>query len=347
MSAPYIVTAQGIAYTVVYDSAIPYDACVTGSLIDEAAGTPLLVAPSISVDRPGILVNLASGGFFALACYVDLVFPQLATTAYHFTLTIAAPNYRSQSVVVGIPAGSVLPLVLPPIAMRALPVRLQGRVVADVNRAPIAGATVNVTTANITALRTPAYFDHAAGVTVAAVTLTPVGAATQLATAALGALSSITVTSAAGIAAGQVLQIGPDINADFGVVASVDAASGAVVLLNAINSSFPAGAPVQPVAIAPAGPSASLFRDVNAGDGLLLLAGPLVASAIEIADGPNTEYHVTAATTAVDGYYHLNGIGGVVSIDLTAQAAGFADLTHTLAVAYGNSVNVVDFRLQP
>jgi hypothetical protein len=353
MSAPYTVATQALTYTVIDDNVILYEACVTGGLIDEASGTPLgtslNVAPSVSVDVPGIVVNLSSGGLFALVCYTDLVFPKLATIAYTLTLTIVVPNYRTRIHTVFIPAGTVLPFALPsPVAMRASTVRLQGRVVADVSRAPIAGATVDVTTANIAALRTPAYFDHAAGVAIAAITVTPSGAPTKLANAVIGASNLVTVASTAGIAGGQVIQIGPDINADLAVVSTIDSTSGNLGLVNAINSSFPVGASVQPVTVTPTGPSSTLARDVNAGDGLLLLTGPLVNPLVEITDGAATEYHLTAAQTAADGYYHLNGIGGVVTIDLTAQAGGFTNLTQPLAVSYStNALNVVDFRLQP
>jgi hypothetical protein len=107
-----------------------------------------------------------------------------------------------------------------------------------------------------------------------------------------------------------------------------------------------AGVAVQPVTIAPGGASTTLARDVNGGDGLLLLAGAFAGSALQIQDGPRTEYHMTAALTAADGYYHLNGIGGVEMVDLTAHAGVFADLTQTRAISYNNPVNVIDFRLQ-
>ena len=182
----------------------------------------------------------------------------------------------------------------------------------------------------------------------AAISVTPSGAPTKLATAVAGVSNSLRVASTAGIGGGQVIQIGPDINADLAIVSTVDSTSGNLGLVNAINSSFPAGAPVQPVTITPTGASSTLARDVNAGDGLLLLTGALVSPAVEITDGAATEYHLTAAQTAADGYYHLNGIGGVVTIDLTAQAGGFANLTQPLAISYStNALNVVDFRLQP
>ena len=93
MGAPYMVATQGLTYTVVDDTVILYEACVTGSLIDEASGSPLTAVPTISVDVPGIVVNVSSGGLFALVCYTNLVFPKLATTAYTLTLTIVVGAY--------------------------------------------------------------------------------------------------------------------------------------------------------------------------------------------------------------------------------------------------------------
>jgi hypothetical protein len=328
--------------------AIVYSACIIGSLIDETAGTPLIEAPEITVTAPpGIGVNLAPGGLFALVCYADIILPKLATTAYNVTFTLAAADFRSQTVTATIPAGAALPFTLPPIPLRPLTVRLQGRVVKDADRTAIAGAAVNVTSANVIALRSPAYFDHASGIAIDAVTLAPSGAATSLASSAEGGAITLTLASTAGLAAGQILQIGPDLNADFAAIAAMGPGAAQVSLANAINSTIPAGATVQPVSATPSGGSSALTRDANSGDGLLLVSGSLSSPVIRITDGAQTEYHLTGALTDANGYYFFNGIGGVQTLDLTSGAAGFSNLTRTVAVSWNNPANLVDFRLKP
>jgi hypothetical protein len=345
MGVHYQTQAQGLVYTVTDDLQSTYAALVTSSLVDEVAGTPLQIEAVVTPDLPGVGVNMTDNALFALTGYAELVFPKLSTTAYVIHLQIVAPNYRPATVTVAVPAGSALPIVFRAINMRPLPVRLQGRVVRASDRSAIPGATMTSTDNSILLLRSPLYFDHLSGVTVNAFTFSPTGVACNLIAPVNAGSSTVFLNNNAGLA-GQTLQIGSDPEAEVISVQTVGPAAGQVNLQNQLNSGFPANTPARPVNPSPVGTSAALARNSNAGDGLLVLAGPLAASGIQISDGARTESHLLNAITDSSGYYHLNGLTGVVSLDLSASAGGFTTSSTTMFLAYNDPVNVVDFRLK-
>jgi hypothetical protein len=287
-------------------------------------------------------VNLTDGTLFALTGYVEIVFPKLATTAYSVTLKIIAPGYRPATVTIPVPAGSTLPIVTPAIPMRPLPVRLQGRVVKASNRSPMAGASVSSSDTTVLMVRSPLYFDHISGCTVNGFTLNPGGGGLSLAAPIMGGSSTIFLNNNAGLA-GQTLQIGADPLAELVTVQTIGPASGQANLQNSLNSTFAKNAPVQLVTFNPAG-STSLNRNSNAGDGLLVVSPGLAPPVIQIVDGAQSEYHLLDAVTDTSGYYHIDGVAGVASLDLSASAGGPAAAT-TWFLVYNNSINVVDFRL--
>jgi hypothetical protein len=177
--------------------------------------------------------------------------------------------------------------------MRPLPVRLQGRVVKVKagNRTPIAAATISSKDTTVLLLRSPLYFDHLSGRNINGFTIT-LGPGTKLATPVLGGSSTIFVTNNAGLA-GQTVQIGADPLAELVTVQTIGPAAGQANLQNSLNSSFPAGAPVQPVtAFNPAGAATNLIRDSNAGDGLLVVSPglvPPVPPVVQIVDAAQSE----------------------------------------------------------
>jgi hypothetical protein len=347
MGVHYPIQAGGIVYTVVDDLLSSYVALITGALVDEVSGTPLQVSAVITPDLPGLIVNFGGGALFAVAGYVDQAFPKLATTPYTVTLEIVAAGYRPASVTANVPIGATFPVELPPIKLRPLPVRLQGRVVKQSDRSGIAGATVASGAATVLLMRSPVYFDHVAGVTINAFSFTPVGPARSLAAAVKGGSATLFLNSSAGLGATQTLQIGSDPLAELAVIQTLGPGTGQVNLQTSLNSSFPNNVPVQQVTPAALGPSATLARSSNAGDGLVILSAGLAASAIQVSDGASTEYHLLNAITDSSGYYHFNGLAGVQSLNLQASAGGFTTGSATWFLVYNDPVNVVDFRLKP
>jgi hypothetical protein len=345
MGVRYQTQAQGLLYTVVDDLQITYLALITSSLVDEVFGAPLLVQAVITPDLLGLGVNFTGGALFAVTGYVEVVFPKLATTPYTVKLNIVAPGYRPTSATVSVPVGSTFPIAVPPIPMRPLPVRLQGRVVNAVSRAPIGAATISSTDNTVLLVRSPLYFDHLSGVTVNAYTFPTVGAALNLAVPGTGGSSTVFLNNNAGLA-GQTLQIGSgsDPLAEIVTVQSIGPAAGQANLQHNINSSFPANTSAQLVNPTPAAGSTTLKRSSNAGDGLLVLNGALPAQGVQIQDGAQSEYHHLNAITDGNGYYHANGIAGVPSLNLSASAGG-PPATTSWFLVYQDPVNVVDFRL--
>lgn len=342
MGLRYQTQAEGLVYTVVDDLQITYLALITSSLVDAVFRTPLQADAVITPDLSGLGVNFTGGALFAVTGYVEMVFPKLATTAYTVKLNIAAPGYRPTSVTVPVPAGSTLPIVVPPILMSPLPVRIQGRVVKASNRAPIAAATISSSDAKVLLLRSPAYFDHLSGLNISGFTLNPGGGGLSLTVPIAGGSSTIFLNNNAGLA-GQTLQVGADPLAELVTVQTIGPATGQVNLQNSLNSSFPTNAPVQLVTFTAAG-SANLNRNSNAGDGLLVVSPGLAAPVIQIQDGAKSEYHFLNAVTDGNGYYHVNGVAGVPSLDLSASAGG-PPAAKTWFVVYNDPVNMVDFRL--
>jgi len=335
MSA-HLVDVDPRQYLIADDFASVYQALVTGSLAEEADGAKIERDVTITADVPGITALATTGGFFVAAGYPDLLsFP------LNLTLTFSAPGFDATSRVVVIAANSVVDLGI--VALRRKPVRLQGRVLDAITRAPIGGALVVSAPGDAVALRTPLHFDHAAGIAVNQRSLNPAGAATQLTAIAPAGVDALDVASAAGIAVNSIVRIGTDALAECVVVASVNGSQ--IGLTAPLRRSFAAVATVQMVTSGAIGSTQNLARQANAGDGLLLLTGPMTADAVEIADGSATEYAFAGALTDAQGFYGLDAIGGVASIDLRASAGGFNPLQAAYSLDYNRPVNVVDFRL--
>jgi hypothetical protein len=227
--------------------------------------------------------------------------------------------------------------------MRPLPVRLQGRVVKLSNRNPIVGAEIKSSDNTVLLVRSPLYFDHPTGVTVNAFTLVPAGGGLNLVAPILGGSNTIFLNSNAGLI-NKTLQIGADPLAEVVTVQSVGPGAGQANLGNKLNSSFAVTDPVQLVNPTAAVASATLKRSSDAGDGLLVLNAVLAASGIQVQDGAQSEFHLLNAITDADGYYHLNDVGGVPSLNLSASSGGSSAPT-TWFLVYNDPVNVVDFRL--
>jgi len=346
-SIPYQVNAQGLTYTVVDDVTIVYQALVTGAIVNEVTGLPLRSQFAVAVDLPNGQTRAMEGGFFVVSGHGAQVFPDLATKSYSLNLTITADGYRPAIIAVTIPIAASLPVALPFVNLRPLTLRLQGRVVKESDRTPIAGASVVCTTAKVLALRTPSYFDHAALITVNARSLNPGGAAKQLTGDARSGSTILTLNSTVGLAGGQVLRIGSDVKNDFGIIDTVGPGPAQVTLKYGLGQTYAAGTAVQGVTPGIVSGSAHLMRDANVGDGVMLLDAPLATDAVEIQDGTHLEYHAVNAISDAAGYYRLNGIGGVSALDLKASAGGFTDLAISYALAYGEPINIVDFRLLP
>ena len=356
MAKHYEVDVNSEVYTVVDAATTVYWAVIAGVLTDEVFGAFSAPVFAVELARPDLDTKVLSNGMYAIAGYPDQSFPKLATTSYLVSYVLTAPGFRDHAVTVTIPANAMFPVPAPTAAMRRLPVRIQGRVVNNATRLPIAGASVasiDPTTPpaiHTSALRSPLYFAHASGAAVQPVSIASAGSALLTENVA-GAAQVLNLSTRTGLAAGSIVRLAnaTGVRLEYGVVDHLGpgsaSAPGQVFLRNALNRSYPVvGTAVAFVNATLIGAAATLAVDANAGDGVVL-ASQLFSQTIAIeTGGPLAEVHEVGALSDSDGYYGFDGIGRVQEILLQAVQGA----SHQVAdwfVEYDQPVNVVDFRL--
>ncbi|MCW3494207.1 hypothetical protein [Microbacterium sp. SSM24] len=228
-------------------------------------------------------------------------------------------GHGPQHVTITVPMASSLPFESVALAVGSTTIRLAGRVTAAAfPHAAVPGASVALTgiATPLLTVTAPLAADHAAGTTVRVRALAA-GAATSLTAPARAGDMALRVLSAAGIGSGTLLAVGQDI-----VVA--DGTAGRVVLLRTpVAVSAADGDAVTIHAPGASGAGTALARPVLAGDGLLPSTAALAGAAIEIVDGPSTEFRRTSLTTDADGRWRLAGVRGIPEISATTTAGGF------------------------
>ena len=359
MATPSQVQVGNLLYTVVDDCTTTYRAVLTGTVTDEVLGDFSSPAFTVKLERSDLGTKTMATGLFAVTGYPDQSFPHLATTSYSVNLVLQAPGFRNLNIAATIPINATFPVVIPPVGMRRLPVRIQGRVVNDMTRAPIAGALVlsvdDPTTpplVHTTALRSPLYFAHASGVSAQLVTIGSLGGATLTSDSTAGT-QVLNLSARTGLGPGSIIQLSnvSKLIVEYGVVDHLGpgpaGSAGQVFLRNALNRSYPAGIPtiVQFVSATLSGAPAALSTDADAGDGVLRASQLLNGATLVVESGTLTaEYHEVGALSDTDGYYGLDGIGRVQEIFLKASQG---PLQQTLGwfVEYDQMINVVDVRL--
>jgi len=360
LATSYTVTASDTIYTVVDDCTIVYSAVITGVVTDEILGAfdggVLTVKPA----RNDLDTKTSGTGLYAIAASLVRSFPKLATQSYTVNYTLRAAGFRDVAMSVTIPANPTLAIGAPTVAMRRLPVRVQGRVVLDATGAPVAGAQI-VCVDNPTPpspppppplphtllMRSPLYFDHAKNAQVQQVTLT-VGGTAHLTQPAAAGSRTIAVDTTAGLGGSAFVQLATP---SFTTMeyATVAATGPGLVTLNApLNRSYAAGiaTTVQYVTATTVGPVAHLLTDANAGDGVLV-ADQLLQVATSVIDGgtAQAEYHEMGALTDANGYYAVDGVGRAAEIFLRPNPGTPGLPVASWFVEYDQAVNVVNFRI--
>jgi hypothetical protein len=364
---PHQLTAKNRKYTVVDDTTIVYTVLAAGMVRDELlAGSALadrspVAGYTVEVDRREIVARALDGGVFCLSGYVERVFPDLANTAYDVAVTIQAPGYRAAQLTVHVPQNASLPVLVPDVLLRPVPVRVQGRVVDD-QGAPIADALVlalddphppQPLNVHPISLRAPLGMDHAVGAPVRLRPLNPAGVPKQLTVPAIAGSTTIMVDSRTSLGAGDILRIGSIARGEFRLIESPPtqpanlSLPGEVRLSRPLRSSYPAGGEVRKVTAGAIVTAASLAQAADAGDAILLLDASLNGDVVQVDDPPNAEYHALGALTDAAGFYHLDGVGRVRELFLIARAAGVGPMIEPLrwTIDYGRPVNLVDVRL--
>jgi hypothetical protein len=317
----------------------------------------LTVTPS----RSDLLATTTRTGLYAVNTFPEKAFPLLSSTNYPVDLVLNAPGFRSQNLHVTILQNSIFPVTAPAVALRRLPVRVQGRVVRKSNRAPLAGASVGSVddplspppATHAIVLRSPLYSAHPNNTQIRLVTITAFGAA-QLAAPATGGDAVLNFSDRTGLGPNSIVRLSNPTGTlvEYGVVDHLGpgAASspGQVFLRRPINSSYAAGVAttLQFVTAAPAGGPAQLQGDADAGDGVLMATQLLNTGtlAIDLPTPAQTEYHELGALTDADGYYGISGVGRVVEIFLRASQGALNSVTGWF-VPYDQPRSILDFQL--
>ena len=358
MATPHQVQVGSLLYTVVDDCTTSYLALVTGSVTDEILGD--FYAPEFTVEtgRADLATKTTANGLYALTGYPDVVFPHHSSVSYPlFSFELKAPGFRTVRVPKPILFGVPFPVVVPPLALRRMPVRIQGRVVNDLTRAPIAGALVlsvdNPTTPPIvhtTAMRTPLYFDHSSTTAAQVVTMGgPIG--TALTADVTRGDQVLNLSACNGLGPHPIIQLSKasQVIVEYGVVDHFGPGApgaGQAFLRNPLNHSYSQSVTTATFFTAtPVGGLANLSTDANAGDGVLLATQLLNGTTVVVDSGTLTaEYHEVGALSDSDGYYGFDGMGRVQEIFLRGSQ-GALQQTVGWFIEYDHAMNVVDLRL--
>ncbi len=358
MSTPVQIFDGDILYTVQEDCTIVYRALITGSVTDEPFGSPLVEDFSVTASY-GLPSRTTSTGLYAITGYAEQTFPKLSSTSYTVHLEFASPAFRNASLDVPIPMNAVFPVPAPALTIQRIPVRIQGRIVANTAlRLPIVGALVLAvdgpgTTAgkHATALRTPLYVGHALGATVQEIAVIVSDTATLTDNSQPGA-TTLTLSKRTGLVAGSILRLFnvTQTAVEYCVLSSAPSGSGSgpVLLRHPLNRSYVAGAPttVEFINTGAVSSSGTLAVAAAEGDGVLIASQLFTGDILVVDPGtPSAEFHQVGAISDSDGYYALDGIGRLREISLQASHSGFTSLTQDWFLEFDREVNSIDFRL--
>ena len=362
MSLPYSIQANSRTYTVVDDITSVYSAVITGLVTDEVLGDFLSAGFTVKASRPDLNSKTIENGLYAIAGHPDLVFPKLSSQSYTVGLAFEAPGFQEKSLLVTVPQNTTFPVSAATVALRRLPVRLQGRVVQDLSGQPISGALIVAVDnphpsppppppppiPHTILLRSPLYFSHPVNTQVRQVTLTTVGSAQLLQPARAGD-RVLHLTGTAGLGGAAFVRFAsPDLTlVEYGVVSQVGPPAGQVLLVNALNRSYGTGTATKITFVTAAlgAGITTLLADADAQDGILLAKQLLSVNTVVVDPASPTalEYHEIGALTDSRGYYAADGIGRAAELFLQANPPGTPVVPWF--VEYDQPVNVLNFRL--
>jgi hypothetical protein len=361
MATAYPIEANHQIYMVIDDCTTVYAAVVIGRVTDEIFGDFMSSGLMVTVSRDCLKSTTTTTGLYAVTGYPDQAFPNLNMASDAVDLAFSVPGFQSQNLHVIIPQNATFPVNAADLALRRLPVSLQGRVVDKTNRNPISGALVlsidnpvSPPAIHALALRSPLYLPHANATPVQNVTITP-SAAFQLTTDAAAGTTVLNFSSRSGMGANSILQLSNQSRSilEYCIVDHLGSGAanqpGQVFIRQPLNRSYAAGAAtsVRAVTAAPSGAPAQLSGNADAGDGILLATQLLNGNALVVDPGTpaNTEYHELGALTDNDGYYGITGAGRTRELFLQASHGGSTSDPVDWFLQFERNVNIVNFLL--
>ena len=349
----YLVTEDVIAF---------HFALVIGTVLNETTDKLLRAQLDVRPSRQDVKIKTFADGMFCVTGIPALVFPDLATTAYSLDITIRAPGFREMSRTVNLPAGTALPFRIPapPIRLRPLPVRLQGRVVRDITTRPgLGGADVTVDFApgpgeRVVALRSPLHYAHDPGATALPVAFSNSGVVKTVEITAPPGSDRLTVSDRTGLMNGQIVRIGAESAGQFGAIKDRPTppttmnVPGDIVLEHPIARGARKGDLVRRMNVTPGGPAGMrpFTRAGDAGDGLIFVnsAFPPGTAAVRIDSPAGQEYQALGALADADGFYYLDGLGRVATLAVTATSGALSE-TVSWMIPFDQPVSYLDFLL--
>jgi hypothetical protein len=357
MGTRFTVTAGSTTYEVVEDVVGLYDAIATGLVGDDVTLRAPRTDVTVTASRSELTGTYLESGAWGVSGRLERALPAYPGAAETFDVQLSAPGYRPAALTVTVPAGAALPVSTAGVELRPLPVRLEGRVMqSTLNPAAVADAIVRIADRpgqTVVSLRTPVHGPHPQGTDVRPIAVADTGTERRLAAPAESGARSVTLDDVTGLV-GRVVGFDWQHRLEFARVQAVDAAASTAVLTGPLTRAYPSDTRLKQFTVSPGTPpSRTLDRDADAGDGLLVLDGSLDpdTEAVQIGNPatPEAEFAAVGALSDADGFYALEGIGGVETVDLLGRATAVSPdgprFPRTLE--YGRRTNVVNLRLAP
>jgi hypothetical protein len=358
MGTAFGVTVGAITYEAVEDLEGLFDAVATGLVRDDVTQRLPRTDVTVTPSRAELAGFSLESGAWGVAGRLERALPEYPAATATFAVQLSAPGYRPAALTVTVPVAAVLPMSVADVGLRPFPVRIEGRVTrSTLNPAPAAaGAIVRIANRPgqaLVALRTPLHGAHAQGVDVRPIDLADTGTERALTGPAESGAGTVVLDDVAGLT-GRVVGFDWQHQLEMASVRAVDAATSTATLTGPLTRGYPRDTPLKQFTVSPGTPpSRRLDRAADAGDALLVLDAALDpdTAAVQVGDPatPEVEFAAVGALSDADGFYALEGIGGVETVDLRARAmAVSADgprFPRTLE--YGRRTNVVNLRLAP
>jgi hypothetical protein len=357
MGTAFTVTVGAITYEAVEDLESLFDAVATGLVRDEVTLRAPRTGVTVTPSRAELGGSYLESGAWGVAGRLELALPEYPAAPATFDVQLSAPGYRPATLAVTVPVGGPLPVTLSDVELRPFPVRLEGRVTrSTLNTGAAADAIVRIANRPgqaLVALRTPVHGPHPRLTDVRPIDVTDTGTERRLAEPAESGAETVVLDDVTGLT-GRVVGFDWRHQLELARVQGVDFGSSTATLSGPLTRAFPRDTRLKQFTVSPGTPpSRRLDRDADAGDGLLVLDGALDldTAAVQIGNPatPAVEFAAVGALSDADGFYALEGIGGVETVDLRGRAAAVSPdgprFSRTLE--YGRRTNVVNLRLAP
>jgi hypothetical protein len=358
MGTAFTVTVGAITYEAVEDVEGLFDAVATGLVRDDVTQRLPRTDVTVTPSRAELTGLYLESGAWGVAGRLERALPEYPAAAATFDVQLFAPGYRPAALTVTVPAGAALPVGVAGVRLRPFPVRIEGRVTrSTLNPAPAAaGAIVRIANRPgqaLVALRTPLHGPHAQGVDVRPIDLADTATERALAEPAESGSDTVVLDDVTGLM-GRVVGFDWRHQLELARVQAVDVAASTATLTGPLTRAYPRDTRLKQFTVSPGTPpSSQLDRDADAGDGLLVLDGALDPDTAAVQVGnpatPEVEFAAVGALSDADGFYAMEGIGGVETVDLRARATAVSPdgprFSRTLE--YGRRTNVVNLRLAP